>query len=109
MSTYNAKQIANLKFTAVRSLVGEAGGFLISGDGTVTFDENTTAYTDEQIQTEMDRIQDVWDSENYARTRADAYPTIEDQLDMQYWDAVNGTTTWQDAIQAVKDANPKPE
>jgi hypothetical protein len=27
---------------------------------------------------------------------------------MQYWDAINGTTTWQDAIQAVKDANPKP-
>jgi len=26
---------------------------------------------------------------------------------MQYWDAINGTTTWLDAIQAVKDANPK--
>jgi hypothetical protein len=29
-----------------------------------------------------------------------------DQLDMQYWDGVNGTTTWADAIQAVKDAHP---
>ena len=29
-----------------------------------------------------------------------------DQLDMQYWDSVNGTTTWADAIQAVKDAHP---
>ena len=36
-----------------------------------------------------------------------AYPTIQEQLDMQYHDAVNGTTTWKDAIQAVKDANPK--
>ncbi len=28
-------------------------------------------------------------------------------LDMQYWDAENGTTTWADAIAAVKAANPK--
>jgi hypothetical protein len=27
---------------------------------------------------------------------------------MRYDDLINGTTTWQDAIQAVKDANPKP-
>ena len=29
-------------------------------------------------------------------------------MDMQYHDNVDGTTTWQDAVQAVKDANPKP-
>jgi len=29
-------------------------------------------------------------------------------MDMQYHDAVDGTTTWQDAVQAVKDAHPKP-
>lgn len=44
----------------------------------------------------------------YKEDRARAYPNIQDQLDMQYHDAVNGTTTWKDAIQAVKDANPKP-
>ena len=37
------------------------------------------------------------------------YPSIEEQLDMQYWDAVNGTTTWKDAIAKVKTDNPKPE
>ena len=37
------------------------------------------------------------------------YPSIQDQLDMQYWDAVNGTTTWKDAIAQVKADNPKPE
>ena len=26
-------------------------------------------------------------------TRATAYPSIQEQLDMQYWDSVNGTTT----------------
>jgi hypothetical protein len=30
-------------------------------------------------------------------------------MDMQYWDSVNGTTTWQDAIDAVKAKYPKPE
>jgi len=37
------------------------------------------------------------------------YPSIQEQLDMQYWDAVNGTTTWKDAIAQVKADNPKPE
>lgn len=44
----------------------------------------------------------------YSDQRAEAYPTIQDQLDLQYWDQVNGTTTWKDAIQAVKDEYPKP-
>jgi hypothetical protein len=42
-------------------------------------------------------------------TRAAAYPSIQEQLDMQYWDSVNGTTTWADAIAAVKAAHPKGE
>ena len=36
------------------------------------------------------------------------YPSIGDQLDMQYWDKKNGTTTWVDAIAKVKSDNPKP-
>jgi hypothetical protein len=35
------------------------------------------------------------------------YPSIQEQLDMQYWDNVNGTTTWKDAIAKVKADNPK--
>ena len=38
-----------------------------------------------------------------------AYPTIQEQLDMQYKDAVDGTTTWKDAIAQVKADNPKSE
>lgn len=44
----------------------------------------------------------------YQRDRAVAYPSFGEQMDMQYWDAVNGTTTWQDAITAVKAKYPKP-
>jgi hypothetical protein len=43
----------------------------------------------------------------YSDNRANAYPSIKEQLDMQYWDQVNGTTTWKDAIKTVKDAYPK--
>ena len=38
--------------------------------------------------------------------RADS-PSREDQFDMQYHDQVDGTTTWKDTIQAVKDKYPK--
>ena len=41
-------------------------------------------------------------------TRATAYPSIQEQLDMQYWDSVNGTTTWKDIVAKVKEDNPKP-
>ena len=43
----------------------------------------------------------------YQNKRKNEYPSIQDQLDMQYWDNVNGTTTWQDAIAKVKADNPK--
>lgn len=45
----------------------------------------------------------------YKSARELAYPSVPDQLDMQYHDAVNGTTTWKDAIAKVKSDNPKPE
>jgi hypothetical protein len=44
----------------------------------------------------------------YAELRSAAYPSMQEQLDMQYWDGVNGTTTWQDAIATIKTENPKP-
>ena len=39
--------------------------------------------------------------------RATAYPTWKEQMDMQYKDLLNGTTTWKDAIAKVKSDNPK--
>jgi len=46
--------------------------------------------------------------EEVLEARKQAYPSLSDQADMQYWDSVNGTTTWADAITAVKEAHPKP-
>ena len=58
--------------------------------------------------------QDTWVAEYDAHLAATQYqkdreyPSIQDQLDMQFHDGVNGTTTWADAIAAVKAAHPKP-
>ena len=45
--------------------------------------------------------------DQYKIDREVAYPSIQEQLDMQYHDNVNGTTTWKDAIAKVKLDNPK--
>ena len=47
------------------------------------------------------------DPEQYKIDRVNEYPSIQDQLDMQYWDKINGTNNWQDAINAVKAQYPK--
>jgi len=44
----------------------------------------------------------------YIQARSEAYGSVQDQLDMQYWDSVNGTTLWADHIAQVKADNPKP-
>ena len=59
------------------------------------------------IEAKMVEVQAEYDANQYQRDRATAYPSIQDQLDMQYWDKVNGTTTWKDAVAKVKLDNPK--
>ena len=39
--------------------------------------------------------------------RRTAYGSVESQLDMQYHDNVDGTTTWKDHVAKVKTDNPK--
>jgi|TARA_R110001599_G_C11951526_1_gene631826 hypothetical protein len=43
----------------------------------------------------------------YSAKRKQGYTSIGDQLDMQYKDLINGTTTWKDHIAKVKSDNPK--
>jgi hypothetical protein len=45
---------------------------------------------------------------DYAGLRRGAYANLGDQLDMQYHDLLDGTTTWRDHVAAVKAAHPKP-
>tara|TARA_E500000331_G_scaffold241673_1_gene232073 strand:- start:43 stop:330 length:288 start_codon:yes stop_codon:yes gene_type:complete len=70
-------------------------------------DGNPVAITQSLVDEEVARLQAEYDSKAYARARAEAYAPIADQLDMQYWDSVNGSRTWLDHIEAVKEAHPK--
>ena len=44
---------------------------------------------------------------DYKQQRLTEYPSLADQQDMQYWDAVNGTMTWKDKINEIKTKYPK--
>ena len=65
--------------------------------------------TEKEINDEIAKLQADYDAKQYQRDREEAYPSIQEQLDMQYWDAVNGTKKWQESVAKVKTDNPKPE
>ena len=71
-------------------------------DGTQTTE--VVDWTPEELAAHAEVEANAWKGARIA-----AYPSWQDQLDMQYHDAVDGTTTWEDAIAKVKEDNPKPE
>ena len=73
----------------------------------IEWHNGTTPISKADIEAKMVEVQAEYDANQYQRDRATAYPTIQEQLDMQYWDKVNGTTNWEDAIAKVKSDNPK--
>ena len=70
-------------------------------------DNNPNKITKSQIDKEIKAMKDDYASKQYQRDRAENYASLADQMDMQYWDAKNGTTTWQDHIDKVKSDFPK--
>ena len=76
-------------------------------EGAFDADGNSVTLDESLITAELTRLQTEYDSQQYARDRAKAYPSLQDQADMAYWDRQNGTTTLDDAIAAVKDTYPK--
>jgi hypothetical protein len=77
------------------------GDYVDDNGNKVTINDSTVAAKKTELTNEYNAAQ-------YQRNRAAAYPDIADQLDMQYWDKKNGTTTWVDAVAKVKSDNPKP-
>jgi len=62
--------------------------------------------TKSEIDVEVTRLQAEYESKQYQRDRI--YPSIGEQLDLQYWDKVNGTSKWQESVSKVKSDHPKP-
>lgn len=65
---------------------------------------------DDYAQLIEDRANYYFDQQEngYKSSRQEQYNSITEQLDMMYWDQVNGTTNWKDHIDQVKADNPKP-
>ena len=76
-------------------------------EGLTWFDENELPPpTEEEINQEIERLQQVYQNNQYQRDRAEAYPSIEDQLDLLYHD---GLDAWKEEINKIKSKYPKPE
>ena len=69
--------------------------------------EFTDADYDQAI---TDLANSKWDTQQfgYIQARQEAYGSVQNQLDMQFWDNQNNTTVWIDHIAQVKSDNPKP-
>lgn len=97
----------NLDHEAIRKAYPDV---VTINNSTGAFKEDGTAV--ELVQSEIDAARTALDTEysnsDYSRKRAEEYFTLQEQLDMQYWDSVNGTTKWKDHISSVKSKYPKP-
>ena len=94
------------KTEAIRSLAPGAK-FTNVHDVITWYSDDIAQPSDSDVDAEIVRLQAEYDSQEYARNRATAYASTGDQLDMQYWDSVNDTTTWKDHIASVKAQFPK--
>jgi hypothetical protein len=73
----------------------------------VTWENGTTPIPANEILAKQQELITEYNSNKYQRDRAKDYPSLADQLDMQYWDKINGTNKWQQTINAVKQKYPK--
>ena len=69
-------------------------------------DESKSQPSDADIEAKLKELQDEYDSQEYARNRKAEYDAL-NQLEMQFDDKEDGTTTWEDAIKAIKAKYPK--
>ena len=82
----------------------------INADSIVFDSANNVIEVDQNvIANKIIELEEEYAANQYQRDRQSEYPSIPEQLDMQYWDKVNGTNNWQQAIEAVKTKHPKPE
>jgi uncharacterized protein involved in tellurium resistance len=76
---------------------------LVDGILVLMTDEEETARNAEVAAAQAEET-----ANDYKVRRVEQYASWQEQMDMQYWDSVNGTTTWRDHVAKVKSDNPKP-
>jgi len=73
----------------------------------ITWHNGTQPIPANEILAKQQELIAEYNSKQYQRDRAKAYPSIQEQLDLQYWDKINNTDNWEQAINAVKAQYPK--
>jgi hypothetical protein len=76
----------------------------VTYEGLTWLDEKQTKPTAEEVEQELNRLISIYNDNQYQRDRADAYPSIEDQLDTLYHQGYDG---WKASISAIKNKFPK--
>ena len=100
-----ANGVSNVDFTTDVMLQDDSDG---NGAYIKEWNLDIAQPTQEQLDALETQAQAEEELQEFKNARATAYPSIQEQLDMQYWDKVNGTTNWEDAIAKVKLDTPKP-
>ena len=80
--------------------------WVLRGEKLEWLDSKQTEPTQAEIDAEVVRLQEEYDAQAYARNRKAEYDAL-NQLEMQFDDKEDGTTTWEDAIIAIKKKYPK--
>ena len=90
------------------SAINSNASFVIRNEDikNIEWQNGTTPVAGADILAKQKELQTAYDNAKYQRDRAEAYPSIGDQLDMIYHAGVGGDA-FQAAIQAVKDKYPK--
>ena len=107
VKTYCANNgVANVDFMTDVLLQDDSNG---QGPSIKTWNVSGVAQPTADQLNAVDSAADLEERQNAVRaTRKNAYGDLGSQLDMQYHDNVDGTTTWKDHVAAVKTANPIP-
>ena len=93
------------KTEAILSLLPNARFAMV--DSTITvWEDDRPQPTDDEIDAELNRLQAEYDSLSYARSRKQEYDKL-NQWEMQFDDNRDGTTTWVDSINEIKERFPK--
>jgi len=74
----------------------------------IIINKSNTPITESAFNAKLAELIAEYDAQEYARNRKTEYDVL-NQLEMQFDDEVNSTTTWKDAILAIKAKYPKPE
>ena len=73
----------------------------------ITWLNGTQPIPANEILAKQQELITEYNAKQYQRDRAKEYPSIQEQLDLQYWDKINNTNKWEEAINAVKTKYPK--